>query len=172
MNHSDLAPDAMARLPRSALARRLLRARTWLHEEQLDRALADGAAPWQSNELLLRASKLTSRETRNQLATSIDALIELAGRVLRLPPTVPIARRAVLAEQDGLTEVAARLREPGPLGVAGVASVSRLLQTTVTPDRAAAAETLHDAVVRCLEQLTPAAPNGTWESSGPDTPGG
>jgi hypothetical protein len=169
---SDVAPDAMAPLPRRALARRDLSVRAWLHEEQLDRALADGAGPWESSELLPRAAQLTSHERGDELAESIDALIELAARAVRLPATVPIARRAVLAEHDGLSEVAVRLRQPGPLGVAGVASVSRMLQVTLRSAGAPAGGRLHDAVVRCLEQLAPASAGDTWPSGRPDTPGG
>ncbi len=150
----------VASLPRHRVAWRAARVRARLRRRKLDEALARGAAPWTSGELVARATALTSPTTRHRLAGSIDALIVLAEHGHVNSPSVPIPRRAVLAERDALAALATRLRDPAPVGVAGLARLAGLLCHGSSPlyDGAASDEAIRDAITGCLELLEPASP--------------
>jgi hypothetical protein len=151
---------AIAPLPRRAVARRAAGLRAWLRQDQLDEALADGADPWTSGELMIRAAELTSPTTRHKLASSIDALVALAEQGPPVSRLVSIRRSAVLAERDTLAALATRLRAPAPVSVTCVALLARLLWQGAGPlyDHAGGDDAIHHEFARCFERLEPALP--------------
>ena len=115
-----------AQLDRPALA---LRARVFASRRSLDEALADGASPVWTPELALRARQLVSRSSRQQLATSLERLVNEAQRSVppRAVAAVPLPRREILEAQTSLFSIAARLRDERPVYARGMALLSRLL---------------------------------------------
>lgn len=103
-----------------------------LRRDALDRALIEGADPAATGQLAARVAKLTSRSTRQEVARGLDHLAcdgrEAGGR-WRVRPS----RAAAAANAPELRALAARLREPGPLYVRGIAMLSRLLTDGTGP---------------------------------------
>jgi hypothetical protein len=131
-------------LPSRRLARRsrgLLLGGTWLHcttwlrAYDLDRQLADGADPMQSDELSLRVGQLGSTRTRIRLANALREAVDLADKQpepLRMPPPL-IRRTEVRANRELLLRLAESLRTSSPLGVAGLAATSLLVYDAPSP---------------------------------------
>ena len=131
-------------LPGRSLARRSrglllggvwLRGRTWWRAYDLDRQLARGADPLESDELSLRAGQLGSARTRARLACALRGAVELADRQpdpLRMP-LGPIRRSEIRANRELLLELAERLRTARPLGVEGLAMTSLLIDDAPSP---------------------------------------
>jgi hypothetical protein len=152
------APGGIGDVARGPLARTApsIRARLW--RERLDRAQAAGAAPWSSELLLTRAAELTSPSTRSRLAGSIDALVGLAEHGAQPIAEIRIAHREVLARRDAFRALARRLRDPAPVGVAGLASLAELLWRDSSPvyDRHIGPGAVEEALRRCLALIEPA----------------
>jgi hypothetical protein len=93
----------------------------------LDRQLAHGIDPMQSDELSLRVGQLGSPGTRVRLARALRGAVELAnGR--RAPLITTRLRRSEIQENDELLlALADRLRGGEPLGVQGLAMTSSLI---------------------------------------------
>jgi hypothetical protein len=103
-------------------------ARVWLRRGSLDRRLASGSDPKASPELERRARQLTSPRFRAGLAASIRNLLDAAEEGQRgYSAAVPIQRRAILAEREGLLDLAAELESRDELKPKGIALVERLL---------------------------------------------
>jgi hypothetical protein len=123
-------------LPSRQLARRsrgLLLGGTWLHlrtrwrAAELDRRLADGADPILSDELSLRAGQLGSLGTRVRLAVALRDAVEVAqGRHAPLLPR-RLQRQAIHENEDLILALSARLHDGEPVGVQGLAMISRLV---------------------------------------------
>ena len=130
-------------LPTRRLARRFrgvvlggvwLRLVTWSRASALDRELADGADPMQSDELSLRVGQLRSAKRRARLACALRGAVELAARPidqLMMPPA-PIRRREIQANRDLLLELAERVRS-GPVCARGLAMTSLLVGDGSSP---------------------------------------
>lgn len=102
------------------------RAAARLHAHQLDRQLAHGRSPETAASLAWHAQRITDPATCCRLARRYDELAERAA----LPPTsVPLVPRPdrLRAASAELRAVAERLRLPGPISAAGVASARILL---------------------------------------------
>jgi hypothetical protein len=123
-------------LPSRRLARRSrgpLLGGIWLHivarwrASDLDRQLANGIDPMQSDELSLRVGQLGSAGTRVRLAGALRRAVELA-KGQRAPLVTTRLRRSEIQENDELLlALADRLRDGEPLGVRGLAMTSRLV---------------------------------------------
>ena len=110
-----------------------LRVTTWWRAEDLDRRLAGGADPMQSDELSLRLGQLGSARSRARLAGALRRAVELADRQLD-PLSVPLIRRTeVRANRQLLLELAERVGSSGPLGVEGLALTSLLVGEAPSP---------------------------------------
>ena len=108
-----------------------LRFITWLRASDLDRDLAAGADPMQTDELSLRVGQLRSAETRTSFACALRGAVETAYK----PPTLPsslIRRREIQANGALLLELSERLAE-GPVSIQGLAMVSVLLGDGSSP---------------------------------------
>lgn len=113
-----------------------LRCVTWWRARKLDRQLAAGADPLQSDELSLRAGQLGSARNRRRVVYALRGAVELTRRdgypiaaagfaVAVASP--PIPRAAVRANSELLLEIADRLCRCDPVGVRGLAMASRLV---------------------------------------------
>jgi hypothetical protein len=131
-------------LPRGPLARQTrglllggvwLRCVTWWRAHELDRRLARGADPMESNELSLRVGQLSSERSRRRFVCALRGAVELADRPFDpLRMGAPLIRRAeVRANREVLLELAERLAAGGPLGVEGMAITSLLVGNGASP---------------------------------------
>jgi hypothetical protein len=104
----------------------------WLARD-LDRRLAKGADPMQSDELSLRAGQLGSAATRSRLAAALRSAVETANG--RHPPLISTRLRCpeIRENEDLLLALAERLRSGEPVGVAGLAITARLVTDRSSP---------------------------------------
>jgi hypothetical protein len=115
----------------------LTRLRTRLSSRQLDRALAAGASPSESDELSLRAEQLVAANGR--LANAIEHLLlrsELDPRfdVPQSPLSrTPFNRANLRANRASLDRLADALRDPGSRPVRGLAMASALIHDKAGP---------------------------------------
>ena len=105
-----------------------LRLHSLLHREELTRALASGADPSQSEELALRAARLTSRHCRKALGRALRRTIAEAHRPLMSRSSAVIIRRgAVVDAEPEIRALIDRLTAPRPVRARGVAILERIL---------------------------------------------
>jgi hypothetical protein len=123
----------VARLPRTALRRRLTRIRAGARATELDQALAAGADPWSDGLLLTRAGDLLSRDRRMELADALERVLWAAVGGGSPALGVRLRRHEVYAERDGLITLAELLRAPAPIPVPVVASLSLLVTDGASP---------------------------------------
>jgi hypothetical protein len=100
----------------------------WLRGAELDHRLAAGEDPWASDELALRARRLTTARSRTRVASGLAGVLRSAGN------GSPGFTAAVRPRSEDVREVGAliasierRLRAPGPVAAQGVAIVRLLL---------------------------------------------
>jgi hypothetical protein len=159
-------------LPSRSLARRTrgpllgglwLRVLTRRRATDLDRQLAHGTDPVQSDELSLRVGQLRSASNRSRLAVALRGAVEMANG--RHPPL--ITTRLRLPEIDENEELvlalADRLRGGEPLGVEGLAMTSRLVHDRSSPlHRGRHGGSLPTALSEALAALE----RGQWTAGG------
>jgi hypothetical protein len=103
---------------------------------QLDLKLADGVDPNESEELALRAEQLAAPDMREQIARSLDEVLEVAvrGSSAQLPTIrAPISRGRVQGSLPQLSRLAQRLRSEGPQSVEGLAMAHLLVADAQGP---------------------------------------
>jgi hypothetical protein len=150
-----LPPGRVARRSRGLLLGGVwLRCRTRWRAYDLDRELARGADPVQTDELSLRVGQLGSAGTRARLACALRGAVELANGH-RAPLIRTRLRRAEIRETDGLlVALADRLRDGAPLGVQGLAMTARLINERTSPlYRSGRSGSLQAAAVEALAAL-------------------
>jgi hypothetical protein len=154
MSHKTL-PDAISALPQGAVARRLVRIRACFRHPQLDAALAQGADPWSTGELMARAAQLGSLAYRRKVKAGLIALVELAERRGPASPYLCARRQVVLEERDALLALAERLGQPEPIEVAVAAQLSLLLSDPSSPVYAGGSDPgeLAEMTSRCLDHI-------------------
>ena len=107
-----------------------LRCTTRWRARELDRQLAAGVDPMQSDQLSLRVGQLGSSRSRRRIACALRGAVALADGdaypVMVAAP--PIQRAAVRASGGVLLEIAERLLSCEPVGVRGVAMASQLIE--------------------------------------------
>lgn len=107
-----------------------LRCTTRWRARELDRQLAAGADPMQSDQLSLRIGQLGSSRSRRRIASALRGAVAMAERdaypLMMAAP--PIQRSAVRASGGLLLEIAERLVSCEPIGVRGVAIASQLIE--------------------------------------------
>jgi len=150
-------PAGVSGLPRGAVGRWLLRLRVWVRLDRLDDALADGADPWSSGELMVRAERLGSLAERRSIAAGLRALVELAEYQRPASPYLVVRHRLVLEEREALLLLAERLDHPLPVEVAVVARLRGLVSDCSSPVYAGGADPdrLAEVTTECLESLAP-----------------
>jgi hypothetical protein len=145
----------------------MLRARVWIHELELDAALAGGADPAQSDELALRARQLAGRKKRDEMASAISRLITIVDDRRRAPTGTSYA--AFRSEQDQanhelLLKLELRMRGYRPVALRGLALTSLLLDDGRRPR-------ISESAPATLERAVRAALSGLDDDHdrGPDT---
>jgi hypothetical protein len=131
---------------------------------RLDRELAAGASPESSAILAARAMQLTSLKFRRDLVTSVLRILAAAGGPPAAvasgtagvrPPRLPVCRARISRSAVPLAKLAGCLASPSPVGVRGVAMVSRLLADGTGPlYREACGDDLVDIIERATQALT------------------
>jgi hypothetical protein len=110
-----------------------LRWLAWRRARDLDRRLAAGADPMQSDELSLRVGQLGSPGSRDRLAHALRDAVEIANGH-HAPLIKTRLRRAEIRENEGLLmALADRLGDGEPLGVQGLAMTARLMDDRSGP---------------------------------------
>lgn len=159
-------------VPTRSLARRTrgpllgglwLRVLTRWRAAELDRQLARGIDPMQSDELSLRVGQLGSAANRSRLAAALQAAVAMANG--RHPPLLTTRLRLPEIEEneEQMLALADRLRGDDPLGVEGLAMASRLLDDRSSPlRRGGRAGSLPTALTEALAALE----RGQWTAGG------
>jgi hypothetical protein len=145
----------VSRLPQSWAGRRRAGIRARVRRAQLDGALAQGADPWSTAELLVRASRLGSLSERRTLAAGLLTLVSLAERQRSSSPYVGVRHQVVLEQRESLLALAERLGQPAPVDVPVVAQIAQLLSDPSSPVYAGGKnpQGLAEVTVRCLQCL-------------------
>lgn len=158
MTHQTL-PAAIGTLPRRAVTRSLARIRAGLRHPRLDAALAQGADPWSTGDLMARAAQLGSLPYRRKVKAGMIALVELAEHQRAASPCLSVRHRAVLEERDSLLALAERLGRPEPVEVAVAAQLSLLMSDPSSPVYARGNHPgeLAEVTSRCLDRVADGA---------------
>jgi hypothetical protein len=82
---------------------------------------------------MLRASRLSSLRGRQEIATALDELVACAEEDRAVSPYLRIRCAVVLEQRDSLLQFAAQLREPAPVSVAVVATLTWLALDASSP---------------------------------------
>jgi hypothetical protein len=140
-------------LPRTVAGRGLVSIRVRRRRPHLDAALAQGADPWSTPELMARASRLGSRSERRKIAAGLHRLLALATRHERESPFRMVRHEVVLEQRDALLALADRVYQPAPVNVAVIAQLALLLSDSSSPVYAGgrAPSTLVEVMTRCLD---------------------
>ena len=110
------------------------RARASLHHARLVRELATGANPEGTPERALCAAHLVAPRHRQELAASLEDVVESAmGPWPGLSAAAPLARGQIRAARDELLDLAARLRTGRDVTPRGAALVEELLHDGSSP---------------------------------------
>jgi hypothetical protein len=107
----------------------LVRLRSHLHAPELDHALAAGADPLASEQLLWRAQQLTDPHRRLEYAETIQRIVAEVdhGGPQMLPGPQLVRRDVIKANRALLLVLAERMRAEQPLALCGLAMVELLV---------------------------------------------
>jgi hypothetical protein len=100
---------------------------------ELDRRLAAGMSPWHSDELALRARRITRRRSRSGLASGLSRAVRTTQGATGFSAAVRPHAGEVLEARAALLAIARRLRAPEPVAARGVAMVQLLLTDANSP---------------------------------------
>jgi len=100
---------------------------------ELDRRLAAGADPMESDELALRVGQLASPGNRARLSCALRGAVEVASGNHAPLTATRLRRSEIRRNEDLVLALADRVRDGGPLGVRGLAMTSRLLGDRASP---------------------------------------
>jgi hypothetical protein len=130
------------RFPRTALPRRSrglfvggvwLRCVTRWRARELDRRLAAGADPIESDELALRVGQLGSPAARARLACALRAAVRLAHEYQAPLMRTKLRHDQVRKNRELLLALADRVDDGDPVGVRGLAMATQLLDDPRSP---------------------------------------
>jgi hypothetical protein len=154
MTRTDAIDGAIGPLQGSRLARRWSAVRARVAGSRLDMQLANGADPWSSRGLMLRAARMSSLAERRKLASGLTSLVGQACRSTSFD-AVQIRRRPVLEHADELLLLAGRLRELEPVDVVTLAELGLLLCDGGSPVYVGGRppEELMRVIARALQEL-------------------
>lgn len=125
--------DQHSRALRATRPKPLTRWRAVVTSNRLDRRLAQGGLPEESELLALHAALITSPRACAELAVTLSRILELAEGVSRPSMhSVPICRNSVLSASNDLQVVVERLTR-GPARALGVARLRLLLSDGAGP---------------------------------------
>jgi hypothetical protein len=122
---------------RRTLNRLGLRLRVARHRTQLDTALAEDADPAADPALALRARQLAQPSTLRAIASALDNILDAVEEPPEAwssgGPRPPLQREAILAAQDELRTLAARLRETRSVSPQAAALAALLVWDSASP---------------------------------------
>ena len=124
-----------------------------LRRRRLDAALARGADPWSTGELVVRAAQLASPAERRKVSAGLTSLLDLAAFQQRRSSFSWCAIELVLEHQESLRALSERLAQPEPVDVAVVAQLELLLTDPASPVyiRGSDPHRLAEVTSRCLD---------------------
>jgi hypothetical protein len=132
----------------------------WLHVRtrwiaaELDRKLASGADPMQSDELSLRVGQLGSAPTRVRLAAALHRAVQIGNGHQAPLITTRLRRPEIQESYETLVALSDRLGSGEPLGVQGLALTARLVDDRRSPlYRSGASGALAAAALEALSAL-------------------
>jgi hypothetical protein len=132
----------------------------WLHirtrgiAAELDRRLASGTDPMQSDELSLRVGQLGSATTRVRLAAALQEAVQIANGHHAPLTTTRLRRPEIQESAELLVALSERLRSGESLGVQGLAMTARLVHDRCSPlYRCGPSGALPGAVLEALAAL-------------------
>lgn len=129
MSEFDPIPRGVGRLRRPGPRRRLRALRCQWSADRLDINLARGADPWSSTDLMIRAAQLSAFPTRQRIGRGLVLLADAAALPTAAYSTRIAVRRELIREhREELLQLAERLQDPEPVGVAVVADLSLLIR--------------------------------------------
>jgi hypothetical protein len=99
----------------------------------LDRRLATGSAPESGRLLAVRAQQIVALRSRQELARHWEHLLSVATLPPRPGAPAPLCQDRILAAEDEVRDLAARLRAPLPVPAVGVAAAQMLLTDAAGP---------------------------------------
>ena len=139
-------------VPSSVLGWRLAGFWVLVRRRRLDAALARGADPWSSGELVVRAAQLGSVAERRKVAAGLISLLDLAAFQRRRSSYLMVRHQLVLEHRDPLRALAERLGQLEPVDVAVVAQLVLLLTDPTSPvyTRGSDPHRLAEVTCRCL----------------------
>jgi hypothetical protein len=123
----------IGRLQSRRLAQRWSAVRARASVGRLDAELANGADPWSSTELMLRAARLASLGERQKLARALARLVKVDRTRPLFGRHVPIRRELVAEHADELLLLADRLEQLEPVDVGTLAELALLVTDGRSP---------------------------------------
>lgn len=131
-----------------------LRCRTWWRRCELDRELAYGADPMQSDELSLRVGQLGSAGMRVRLAHALGEAVAVANGHRASLTTTRLRCLEIQENEELLVALADRIRDGEPVGVQGLALTALLMNARSGPlYRSGVGSSLPATVLEALEAL-------------------
>lgn len=104
------------------------------HAAELDRQLAAGVSPWESELLAIRSERLTGKRYRARMAAGLARVVRDADATTRgFTAAVRPDRREVIATRTVITTLDRRLRAAEPVSAQGVALLESLLTDGTSP---------------------------------------
>lgn len=104
------------------------------HAAELDRQLAAGVSPWESELLAIRSERLTGKRYRARMAAGLARVVRDADATTRgFTAAVRPDRREVIAARTVITTLDRRLRAAEPVSAQGVALLESLLTDGTSP---------------------------------------
>jgi hypothetical protein len=116
--------------------------------------LANGADPWDSRKLMLRAARMSTLAERRKLAAGLTSLVGQARRSTSFD-AVKIRCRPVLEHADELLLLAGRLRQLEHVDVVTLAELGLLLRNAESPVYVGGRppDELERVIARALQEL-------------------
>jgi hypothetical protein len=110
-----------------------LRCVTRWHARSLDRRLAAGADPMESDQLALRVGQLGSQAARARLAGALRVAVGVANQHQPAWPSMRLRTAEVRKNCELLLALAERIYDDEPVGARGLAMTTRLLNDSRSP---------------------------------------
>ena len=133
MSGTHAIEGTIGRLPSRRIARWWSALRAHASVGRLDAELANGADPWSSTELMLRAARLGSSGERRRLAHALARLVSGDRTRPLFSRHVPLRDELVAQHADELLLLADRLEQLEPVDVGTLAELALLVRDARSP---------------------------------------
>ena len=133
MSETHAIEGTIGRLQSRRLAQRWSAVRARASVGRLDAQLANGADPWSSTELMLRAGRLASLGERRRLAHALARLVRVERTRPLFSRHVPLRHELMAEHADELLRLADRLEQLEPVDVGTLAELAWLVGDARSP---------------------------------------